>query len=138
MQKYELVNYDKNKNLWQIKALIDIYHKGEKLVKKGELGGFVSGEHNLSHLGSCWVYELAEIHDDARVYEDASVFNSAKLFNHVRIFGNGSAYRSIKIYDYVSIFDRGCAYGDGKITGTKIIDKNNFYCDDSDFNIFEE
>jgi hypothetical protein len=38
--------------LYRIKALNDIPSSN---VKKGDLGGFIENESNLSHEGSCWV-----------------------------------------------------------------------------------
>lgn len=45
------------KTLYRIEALKDFSN-----VKKGDKGGFIEKEENLSHLGNAWVY------DDAKVF----------------------------------------------------------------------
>ena len=47
--------------LHRIRALIDI-DLGWRVVKAGELGGWLECERNLSHYGNCWVYGLSLIH----------------------------------------------------------------------------
>ena len=63
--------------LFRIKALISFGN-----VKKGELGGYVEKEENLSHPGDAWVY------GDARVYGDAEVSGDARV--------KGDLYYAIK------------------------------------------
>ena len=53
MKKYEIVNK-------RVKALRDFAD-----IRKGDVGGFVDGEHNLSHEGNCWIYDCAEVYDTA-------------------------------------------------------------------------
>lgn len=78
MQKYELTEETiqvYGKNLYKIRALKDI---GEN-VKKGDLGGFVESEDNLSQEGNCWVSGNAEVYGDARVFGDAWVSGNAEV-----------------------------------------------------------
>ena len=51
--------------LFRIEATVDIEARG---VKKGDKGGFVKKESNLS--GDAWVFGNAEVYGDARVYGD--------------------------------------------------------------------
>lgn len=44
-------------------------------IQKGELGGYVQSEENLSHDGYCWVHEGGVVADHAKVIEDAQVIN---------------------------------------------------------------
>lgn len=62
--------------LFRIKALISFSD-----VEKGELGGYVEKEENLSHSGNAWVYGDARVYGNARVYGDAEVskLNVTKL-----------------------------------------------------------
>ena len=71
-KKYEFypkdsIVYD-NHRLYRIRALKDFAD-----VKKGDLGGYIESERNLSHFGNAWVY------DDAKVYYYASVAGDAKV-----------------------------------------------------------
>ena len=40
-------------------------------VQEGDIGGFVDGEHNLSHEGLCWVGDDASVTEGAGVIGDA-------------------------------------------------------------------
>ena len=70
-----------NKNLYRIKALVDFSD-----VKKGELGGFVEKEANLSHEGDAWVYGDAWVSGNARVFGDAEVSGNAWVSGDARVF----------------------------------------------------
>jgi hypothetical protein len=53
--KYKLTDKTKNclgKTLYQIQALKDF-----GVVKKGDVGGWVESEENLSHEFKCWIFE---------------------------------------------------------------------------------
>ncbi|RPD36744.1 hypothetical protein C0030_006155, partial [Candidatus Liberibacter solanacearum] len=100
-KKYELTNetieYD-GRILHRIKALRSI-GKGLEEVKKGELGGYVETEQNLSQDGECWVYHEAKAYgEDTIIYEDAQVFGlvevcgmddtTGKTFSTIKIYGD--------------------------------------------------
>jgi len=64
-KKYELTDEVKsfgNITLYRIRALRDFMN-----IKKGEVGGFIEKESNLSHSGDAWVYGNAEVYGDAKV-----------------------------------------------------------------------
>ena len=65
MKKYELTSTTTEwagKTLYKIKALKDFSN-----VKKGDLGGWVEKESNLSQQNDAWVYGNAKVYGDARV-----------------------------------------------------------------------
>lgn len=49
-------------------------------VKKGDLGGFIKSEDNLSHNGMAWVYLGARVYDTARVYGNAQIYGDARIY----------------------------------------------------------
>ena len=61
----ETINVD-GRTLYRIEALRDFGY-----VKKGDKGGFIEKEDNLSQNGNCWVYGNAKVYDDAVIYDDA-------------------------------------------------------------------
>ena len=63
--------------LHRIKALKDF---GE--VKKGDIGGFVQGEHNLSHDGNCWIYDNAMCMDNAKCTDDSKMYDNSTMFDN--------------------------------------------------------
>ncbi|WP_375637295.1 MULTISPECIES: hypothetical protein [unclassified Bartonella] len=81
--------------LYRIRALKDF---GD--VKKGDLGGWVESEWNLSHDDNCWVggnaciYQNAYISENAKVYDDAEVYNNAKVRGNAIVAGDTAFYGS--------------------------------------------
>jgi hypothetical protein len=63
MKKYELLADDYlragDRTVYRIRALQDF---GD--VRRGDLGGYVESERNLSHEGECWVYDAAQIYGE--------------------------------------------------------------------------
>ena len=81
-KKYELTDETipvNGKTLYRIQALKDF---GD--VKKGDLGGYVESEKNLSQIEDCWIY------DDAVVAGKAIVTNNAKVKDNALVFQNAN------------------------------------------------
>ncbi len=57
--------------LFRIKALVEFGN-----VKKGEFGGYVEKEENLSQDGNAWVCGNAKVCGDAKVYGNAWVYGN--------------------------------------------------------------
>ena len=78
MNKYEILEETKTVNdhtLHRIRALRDFGN-----VKKGDIGGWIEKEKNLSHEGYCWIYGDAMVYDDAKVKGNAIVCENAQVF----------------------------------------------------------
>ena len=74
LKKYELTEQHPDTGLWRIKALRDFGN-----VAKGDIGGWIEGEKNLSHEGDAWVYGNAGVSGDAWVSGDARVYGNARV-----------------------------------------------------------
>lgn len=109
-KKYKLIKSD-IKGLYRVKAVRDFGN-----VKKGDIGGYVQSEDNLSHEGYCWVHGNAIIHDNARIYGNAQISDCAVIDGNVRIYGDS------EIWDYAIIRDNALIYGDSVISGNAFID----------------
>ena len=48
-------------------------------VQKGNLGGWVESEENLSHDGDCWIFGNGEVYGNGKVSDDGWVFGNAKI-----------------------------------------------------------
>lgn len=87
-KKYELIPSD-IEGLFRIKALKDFGN-----VKKGDIGGYIQTENNLSQLGDCWIYDNAKIYnnavirDNARVCDNARIWGNSKILNYSQVYGN--------------------------------------------------
>ena len=99
MKKYELTDETievYGTALHRIKALKDFGN-----VKKGELGGYVESEYNLSQEGNCLVYGNAKVYSNAKVYGNALVYGNAKVCgnaDYITIKGLGSVCRNTTIF----------------------------------------
>lgn len=111
-KKYELLENDQKKLLlgdgivYRIRALRDF---GD--VKAGDLGGYIAGEHNLSHDGYCWVY------DEAIVHSNASVNDYAKVKDRARVGGNALLKHFVIVKNRGQIHDNVKMYGDSVVKG---------------------
>lgn len=126
-KKYELIELDGG-GLYRIRAVRDF-----GFVKTGDMGGFVEGEHNLSHDGTCWIYDNALVYDNARVQDDARIFNrvhvcgsatisgKARFYNDVYVFGKATVSGNVRIYDEVRILGGVSLYGDMFLKGSATI-----------------
>lgn len=57
-------------------------------VVKGQLGGFIERESNLSQTGNCWIYDNAKVYDSAVVSGNAKVKHTATIENNAQIKGD--------------------------------------------------
>lgn len=75
--KYKLTKNTKkiaNTILYQIKA-----EKSFSNVKKGDLGGWIKSEDNLSQSGNAWVSGNARVSGNAWISDDACVSGNARI-----------------------------------------------------------
>lgn len=80
-------------------------------VKKGDLGGFIEKEDNLSQDGDCWIY------DNAKVYDNALVSDNARVFDDAIVHGNAKVYHDAWVYQEAQVFDNAEVYGDAQVCG---------------------
>ena len=108
-KKYELTNETITIGLitlHRIKAL-----RSFNDVKKGDKGGFIVSEDNLSHEGNSWVYNEAKVYRNAKVLDNAIVRDYAVITGCAIISGNvivkDKTYvtHKAKILDYAVIED---------------------------------
>ena len=143
-KKYELTEevkeyFNKKCIIHRIKALKDFGN-----VKKGELGGFVESEDNLSQDGNCWIYDdamvvdnarvsgNAEIFDDAEVYDYAQVYDDAKVYDNAEVFGYVTVSDNARVFDYAKVFENARVYDNAYIYGYTRICGDAEICGDAD------
>ena len=127
MNKFKLTKNTKEVfgvTLFQIQALKDFFS-----VSKGELGGWVEKESNLSQENNCWISGNARIYGNVRIFGNARIFDNARISGDARIFDNtrisgdacifGDAYISgdARISGNARIFGDACIFGDARISG---------------------
>ena len=115
--KYELTNETKKVNgyyLSRIKALKDIKRFE---VRKGDLGGYIFKEDNLSQKGDCWVGEEAivmhnaRVEDNAFVNEDAYVGGDTIVKDFAIVKGEAKVYGKSIIKNNAVVQDRAIVIG---------------------------
>lgn len=82
----EWIMFD-GKKLYRIEALKDFSN-----VKKGDKGGFVESEYNLSQEGKCWIYHTA------KVFGNALVCGTAQVCGPSIIRGNAIIRKKFRLY----------------------------------------
>ena len=89
--------------LFQIKAERDIKRFG---VKKGDLGGWLQEESNLSQEGDSWVGENAHVSECAVILGNAWVHGNAVIYGYAKIYGDAEIEKNL------------CIHGDARVFGS--------------------
>ena len=131
-------------------------------VKKGNLGGFVEKEENLSHYGTCWIYDDACVYENAKVTNDAHVcanakvrenaciydkaiisglaeiYGSARIWeqatvtNYARVYQDANIHMHADIYENANIFGQASIWSNAKVGGNAKIYGNAYVCNNAD------
>ena len=127
-KKYKLTEETINVNgrtLYRIEALKDF---GD--VKKGDKGGFVENENNLSQEDNCWVYDNAKVIGNATVessaviLDNAIISDSAKVYGRAKVYGNAQVYGNSVVCDYVEVYDDAKIYEHAFVCGLTEVYEN--------------
>lgn len=114
--RYKIVEDDfiihEGRKLYRIKALKRFNTSLGLTIKRGELGGYVEGYHNLSQEDNSWVC------DDAKVYDNARVKNSARLGSNAEVYGNAM------IRDYAVIEGDAEVFGNAEVSSHSVVTNN--------------
>lgn len=106
----------------RIRANVDIPFHG---VHKGDIGGLIESEENLSHNGFCWVGRDARVSGGSKVTGAALVSGHAiiaggsNITGSAKVSGNARVYNS-KISDSVMVFSDSTVQGSTIRGGVKI------------------
>ena len=156
MKKFELtaefVTNVFGKKLFRIKALVAF---GD--VEKGELGGFIEKEDNLSHDGNAWVYGNARVFGNARVSGNARVFGNARVSGNAQVsgdarvsgnarvsgdarvsgnawvYGSARVYGNAQVYGNAPVYGNAWVYGNAQVYGNAWVYGNARVYDDADY-----
>ena len=113
MKKYKLTNetiHVDGHTLHRIEALThfsDVY--------KGDKGGFVESEDNLSQKGDCWIYGTAKVYGNAMVYGNARICDNAEVYGDASVYNNASISDNAKVCGDAIIYGRAEVGGDAKV-----------------------
>ena len=120
-KKYKLtdesIKFNK-RTLYRIEALKDF-----RDVEKGDKGGFIEDEHNLSHDGNSWVCGNGRVYGNGRVCGNAMVYGNAMVCGDAKIENNSDYivfknwWSSGRFFTWTRSNDMwsvGCFYGSGE------------------------
>ena len=107
--------------LHRIEALKDFSN-----VKKGDKGGWVQYESNLSQQGNCWIYGNAIVRDNARVSNDAIISHSAYICDNAIIGFNAHIGDSAVVRDNAFIGGETVIRNRVVVCGSAYINGNTF------------
>lgn len=136
MGKYELTEETlefENRTLHRIKALRDI----SKSVHKGDIGGFVGREENLSKDGEAWIYGDAKVFDSAIVKDDAQVFGEAvvrgksEVYGHANVSGKAMIMEYAMVGDYANVYENAIINSFARVVGQSTVKDNATVCGNS-------
>ena len=100
MEKKYRTEKDPETGLLRIIALKDFSD-----VKKGDRGGLIAKEDNLSQEGNCWVYEHAKVGEKAWICDNAKIYGKARIYAHAQVFGEAEVYGHTEIKGDVKVSD---------------------------------
>jgi len=125
-KKYEITDECKmveGVKVCRIRALKDIDIALNE-VKKGDLGGFVESENNLSQKGKSWIKDDAIVMGKAEVSDNALVRGNAVVRDHAVVQGNALVDGNALIKDYAFISDYAEVKGNAVVTGESCVRDN--------------
>ena len=109
-KKYRLLEDDAivrdGRTLYRMQALRYVRND----VPEGEVGGYLESEANLSHEGTCWLF------DEACAYEDARVEGEATLWGYATLRGKA------KLIEGANLWGQAIVQGEAKVGGTSFLD----------------
>ena len=109
--------------LYRIEALKDF-----GIVKKGDKGGYIENENNLSQEGDCWIYGNTKVSDKAIVCDNAQVSGNAQVFGNATVYGNALVYGNAKVFDDAKVYDGAKVYGDAIVSNNAIVVDKAIVC----------
>ncbi len=98
-------------------------------VRKGEIGGYIESEKNLSQKGDCWVYDNAIVCGEAIVCDNAQVSGNAIVCDRAVVCDNAIVKDNARILDYAVIQDNARIFGNAIVKNDSWIGKNKIVKD---------
>ncbi len=103
-------------------------------VKRGDLGGFIESENNLSQTGTSWVYDRAKVYKEAFVQKDAQIRNRAEISDSAfvggtalidgsaLITGNARVVDEAKVREHATVSGFAAVSGKAEVRDAAVVD----------------
>lgn len=122
-KNYELTNIVKHVNghvVYRIKC-VNEFKCQDKVIKVGQLGGFIESEDNLSD--NAWVdddsviYGDSEVSDNAYICDNSRVYDSALVFDDAYICDNSEVCGNAWVFGKAYVSHKSVIFGSARVTG---------------------
>lgn len=109
--------------LYRIRALKGFTIRNKRIfdVEKGDIGGIVSSEENLSQDGTCWISDNAMVLNFARVTVSALVGDNAYVGCRASISGSSAVMGKAVVKDQANVIEDALVAGGATISGTAVV-----------------
>jgi NDP-sugar pyrophosphorylase family protein len=114
-KKYELTDEVIERaghKLYRIKAVRSFSN-----VKKGDLGGWIEKEGNLSYNSDCWIYDNAMVFDKAMASDNAKISGNAQVCGDAWVYDNASVCDNAQVSGKALVSGVTCVYDNAWISG---------------------
>ena len=91
------------------------YLRNVRLIKRGDIGGWIESESNLSHEGICLVRDEAKVFGNAKVTGDAWIYSNAIVKDNVQIKNKANVHDNAIIGADTIVDDNTFIGGDSQI-----------------------
>jgi len=120
--KYSLTSNTKDwlgTTLYQIKAEVSF-----GCIAKGELGGYIEKENNLSQDGNAWVSGNARVSGDAQVSGNAWVSGNARVSGDAQVSGNAWVSGNARVSGNAQVSGNAWVSGNARVSGNAQVSGN--------------
>lgn len=105
--------------VWRIRA-----RKSFGWVKKGELGGFIENEENLSTQDKAWVRNNACVFGRALIFGDALVSDRATVYDRALVCDQAQVTGLSSVFEDAKVSGEACISGAAKVSGCAVVAGN--------------
>lgn len=112
--------------LYRVEALKDF-----GIVKKGNIGGFIEKEDNLSQEDNCWIFLDAKVYGNAKVFENAIIDGFAQVCDNAVVFGKAQVRGHSKVKDNARMEGCSIVKDNAQVYGNSLLLDNAQVCDNA-------
>lgn len=116
------------RKLHRIRALKNFVTIDGKHIEKGELGGYVEDERNLSQHGVCWVDGTAKVFDSAYIGGSACIQDGVMVFGHAHVLDAALVYGNARIFDRATVRDKARVFSESVVCGDALVGGGTHLC----------
>ena len=121
--KYELTDQTRVLETGQVLRRIKAIRSFSSILK-GQYGGWIENEDNLSQHGNAWVGYNAMVYDDAEVFDDAVVSGKARVFGSACVCGEAKVFENARVSGDASVIDHAQVHGTARVYEDAMVSGN--------------